>query len=230
MDKLQLSLQNPVWSSLIETHKSFEIEFDGVKFYDPKICPFGSCLDDSFIKGALNKYAALSDSFFFVSEDKTPVFDESVLMLEKKINGCQMVLDKLIEVEISEKIVPLTEKYIDEIYNLVWSVMPGYYRKGTFNMGKYFGIFKDGKLVSIAGQRMQSNTFIEVSAVVTHPNYTKRGYASQLTTHATKQILKVNKLPILHTNKGNLAIPLYERLGYKISRDMNWWMFRRIEA
>ena len=42
----------------------------------------------------------------------------------------------------------------------------------------------------------------------------------------TKEILKEKKLPILHTNKGNSAIPLYEKLGYKLTRDMNWWLFR----
>jgi predicted GNAT family acetyltransferase len=105
--------------------------------------------------------------------------------------------------------------------------MPGFYRKRGFEMGKYFGIFKDAKLVSITGQRMQSNDFIEVSGVVTHPNYTKRGYAKQLVAYTTKAILKENKLPILHTNKGNPAIGLYQKLGYKLTREMNWWLFRK---
>jgi len=226
---LALSLQNPVWASLMQTHKKFELEYFGVKFYDPAICPFGAFSEDYDTKKALNKYAELTDSFFLVSENKTPVFDKNRIALENKIDGCQMVLENLNEVEIKEEIVPLTEEYIDEIYDLVWLVMPGYYRKKTFEMGNYFGIFRDDKLVSIAGQRMQTDTFIEVSAVVTHPDYTKRGYASQLIVHTTKEIIKENKLPILHTNKGNKAIPLYEKLGYKISRDMNFWMFGRIE-
>ena len=74
---------------------------------------------------------------------------------------------------------------------------------------------------------MQTNLFIEVSAVVTHPDYTRKGLAKQLIAHTTKEILKVNKTPILHTNKGNLAIPLYEKLGYKLTRDMNWWTYRK---
>ena len=94
-------------------------------------------------------------------------------------------------------------------------------------MGKYYGVFKNGKLVSIAGQRMQTNLFIEVSGVVTHPDYTRKGLAKQLITYNTKEILKQNKTPILHTNKGNLAIALYEKLGYELSRDMNWWLYRK---
>ena len=138
-----------------------------------------------------------------------------------------MVLQDLQEIDIHEDIIPLTKKHIDDIYNLVWLVMPGYYRKRTFDMGKYFGIFKNNRLVSITGQRMQTDDFIEISAVVTHPNYTKKGYAKQLTQYVTKDIIKDKKQPILHTNKGNPAIQLYKKLGYNITRDMNWWYFNR---
>lgn len=138
-----------------------------------------------------------------------------------------MVLDTLIDTEITEKIVLLDERCIDEIYDLIWLVMPGYYQKRSFEMGKYFGIFKNGKLVSITGQRMQTNLFIEVSGVVTHPDYIKRGLAKQLIAYTTKEILKENKTPILHTNKGNVAILLYEKLGYTLTRDMNWWLYRK---
>ncbi|OSY88228.1 acetyltransferase [Tenacibaculum holothuriorum] len=220
-------LQNPVWFSLEETHKKFATQYDEVLFYDPKICPFGAFTNSEKTKYALNEYAKLTDSFFLVTENGTPTFDENFVILDKKIEGVQMVLKDLQEVEITENIIPLTEKHIDEIYDLIWLVMPGYYKKRTFDMGNYFGIFKDNKLVSITGQRMQTDDFIEVSAVVTHPDFTKRGYAKQLTTYVTKEIIKDGKHPILHTTKGNPAIKLYEKLGYELTRDMNWWYFHK---
>lgn len=218
-------IQNPVWHSLSETHKQWCLEFDDVKFYNPKICPFGGFTDVSKTADALNKYAKLTDSFFLVTEDKKPIWNENFVQLNKKIEGCQMVLKNLQEVEITEKIVLLTNEYIDEIYDLVWLVMPGYYKRKTYNMGNYFGIFKDGKLVSVTGQRMQTNDFIEVSAVVTHPDFIRRSYAKQLTQFVTLEIIKEGKFPILHTTKENPAIKLYEKLGYNITRDMNWWHF-----
>ncbi|TYP97027.1 FR47-like protein [Tenacibaculum adriaticum] len=228
MKKTELKkLENPVWYSLCETHSKYVIDYNGVKFYNPTICPFGAFINESDTAKALNEYVKLSDKFFLVSENKTPAIETDFVKLDKKIEGCQMVLDSLIESEITEEIIPLTEDYIDEIYNLVWLVMPGYYRKRTFDMGKYFGIFKDGKLVSITGQRMQTDSFIEVSAVVTHPDYTRRGLAKQLTIHTTKEIIKAGKTPILHTTKGNPAIKLYEKLGYNITRDMNWWYYHK---
>jgi len=227
MTSLERKLKNPVWFSLKERHHKFVIEYDGVRFYHPDICTFGSFTDVTKTAQALNKYSKLSKNFFLVSENETPLLDSSMVFLEKKIDGCQMVLDNLVPIEITETIVSLTEEHIDEIYELIWLVMPGYYQKKSFNMGDFFGIFKDGKLVSISGQRMQSDDFIEVSAVVTHPDFTRRGFAKQLVAHTTKEILKQNKLPILHTDKGNTAIPLYEKLGYKITRDMNWWLYAR---
>ncbi len=224
---IENKLKNPVWFSLQETHHKFITSFEGVHFYNPTICPFGAFEEVKHTKNALNEYAKLTDSFFLVSEKDIPIFDENYVELEKKINGCQMVLNQLQPTSYTEEIIKLTEEHVDEIYDLVWLVMPGYYRKRTFDMGDYYGIFKDGKLVSITGQRMQTTDFIEVSAVVTHPDYTKRGYAKQLVHFVTNEIIKVNKLPILHTNKGNPAIGLYQKLGYKLTRDMNWWLFRK---
>ncbi len=224
---IEEQLKNPVWYSLKETHKKFAIEFNGVQFYNPEVCTFGAFFDETKTTKASNEYIKISDNFFFVSEDQTPIIDNTKVYLEKKIDGCQMVLNKLIDTLITENIVLLNETYIDEIYDLIWLVMPGYYKKRTFEMGKYYGIFKNGKLVSITGQRMQTNHFIEVSAVVTHPNYTRKGLAKQLIYYTTKEILKVNKTPILHTNKGNLAISLYEKLGYELTRDMNWWLYQK---
>lgn len=225
MDKLK----NPTWYSLCETHKKWLIEFNGVKFYNPEICPFGAFTDVSKTADALNQYSKLTDRFFLVTENKNPVWDENFVLLDEKIEGCQMVLQNFIDVDITENIVQLTENNIDEIYELVWLVMPGYYRKRSFEMGNYYGIFKDNKLVAVSGQRMQTDDWIEVSAVVTHPDYTRRGLAKQLVTHTTKQILQEGKTPILHTTKRNPAIKLYEKLGYKITRDMNWWHFYKKE-
>ncbi|MEE9407975.1 MAG: GNAT family N-acetyltransferase [Polaribacter sp.] len=227
MKDLQEKLKNPVWHSLQEAHKKFLIEYDGVKFYNPEINNFGAFYNPDKTKNASNEYSKKVEKFFFVSEDKTPIIDSNTIILEKKINGCQMVLENLIDVKITEKIILLTKDHIDEVYDLIWLVMPGFYQKRGFEMGKFFGIFKEKKLIAISGQRLQTNDFIEISSVVTHPEHTRKGYAKQLIYYTTKEILKENKLPILHTNRGNPAISLYEKLGYKLSRDMNWWLISK---
>ena len=150
MTSLEKKLKNPVWYSLKETHHKFMIEFDGVLFYHPDICVFGSFYDASKISTASNEYSKTVEKFFLVTENQTPVIDPSTTVLEKKIDGCQMVLEHLTPVEMTEKIVLLTEKHIDEIYDLIWLVMPGFYRKRGFEMGRFFGIFKNEQLIAIA--------------------------------------------------------------------------------
>ena len=227
MKDLEQKLKNPVWYSLNETHNPSLLKYDGVQFYQAETCSFGSFFDAEKTANALTAHSKIAEKFFLVSEKDTPTIDDRYVVLEKKINGCQMVLENLIAVEITEDIVLLTQEHINEVYDLIWLVMPGFYQKKGFEMGKFFGIFKDDKLVAITGQRMQTDDFIEISSVVTHPDYTRKGFAKQLIYHTTKEILKEKKLPILHTNKGNAAIPLYEKLGFKLSRDMNWWLFHR---
>jgi ribosomal protein S18 acetylase RimI-like enzyme len=229
MKHLEDKLKNPVWHSLNETHKKFLMEIDGVKFYNPEINNFGAFFDTKKTAKALNKYSKIADKFFLVSENDTPIIDSNYVYLEKKIDGIQMILENLTEIEITEEIVHLTEKHINEVYDLIWLVMPGFYQKRGFEMGEFWGIFKNKKLIAISGQRLQTNDFIEISSVVTHPEHTRKGYAKQLIAHTTKEIIKENKLPILHTNKGNKAISLYEKLGYTFSRDMNWWLYHKIE-
>ncbi|WP_298488242.1 GNAT family N-acetyltransferase [uncultured Maribacter sp.] len=228
MDNFEETLKNPVWHALNEAHEKFAISLNGVKFYDPKICPFGAFDTPKKTSKALNEYAKLTNDFFLVSENIDPIFDEKFVVLDRKIEGVQMVLKGTLEdCKITEEIVPLTEEHVDEIYDLIWLVMPGYYKKRSFDMGSYFGIFKDNILVAVTGQRIQTNSFIEVSGVVTHPNYTRRGLAKQLVAHTTKEILKTGKKAILHTTKGNAAIKLYKKLGYTLTREMNWWYFHK---
>ena len=107
MIDLEEQLKNPVWYSLKETHKKFIIEHNGVQFYNPEVCTFGSFFDETKTTEASNEYIKTSDDFFFVSENQTPIIDDSKVFLEKKIEGCQMVLNTLADIEIREEIVLL---------------------------------------------------------------------------------------------------------------------------
>ena len=81
---LEHQLKNPVWHSLKETHKKFAIEFNGVQFYNPEICTFGSFFDETKTAKASSEYIKTSDDFFFVSENQTPIIDDTKIILEKK--------------------------------------------------------------------------------------------------------------------------------------------------
>jgi predicted GNAT family acetyltransferase len=110
------------------------------------------------------------------------------------------------------------------ILNLVNLVQPGYFKNKTSLLGDYFGIFKDNQLVAITGERMQMDAFTEVSAIITHPDHTGKGYAKQLITHVVNKIFDQNKIPFLHVVETNIgAIKLYEKLGFVTRRKISFW-------
>ena len=214
-------LDNPVWNSLSESHHSFAIDHHTVKLYQPDYCPFGGFTSIENTAAPIAEYAKLVDNFFIVGEK--PIIPDS-LQLHKELVCLQMVIATKIDLEIKEEIIELCAEYYDELYELVCLVQPGYFKKKTPLLGKYYGIFKNNELIAVTGERMNMNQFIEVSAVITHPNHTGKGYAKQLTTHTVNAIFNQNKTPYLHVAESNSnAIALYEKLGFTARRKISFW-------
>lgn len=214
-------LDNPVWNSLSETHAEFAIDYGNTKFYNPDYCPFGGFLDTENISHAIDQYSALSKNFFIVGEK--PEISDAVKFTRELI-CLQMIIEKKIELSIDTEIVKLTEFHNEALCELVNLVQPGYFKNKTPLLGNYFGIFKENQLVAVTGERMKMNDFTEVSAIVTHPDHTGKGYAKQLITHMVNAIFDENKIPFLHVVESNIgAIKLYEKLGFVTKRKMSLW-------
>ena len=219
--KMYERLDNPVWHSLSETHKDLSIDYHNIKFYQPAYCPFGGFIDNNNVASRIDEYSKLINNLFVVGEK--PFFSNK-LFLKKELICVQMVLEKKTEAGIEEDLIKLDNAFSGALSSLVNEVQPGYFKKKTNLMGDYFGIVRDGKLVAVTGERMKMKNFTEVSAVVTHPFYTGKGYASQLVGHTVNNIFNENKIPYLHVAETNLgAIRLYEKLGFTTRRKISFW-------
>ncbi|URC14877.1 GNAT family N-acetyltransferase [Flavobacterium sp. B183] len=214
-------LDNPVWYALSENHSAFALDYDGTKFYNPDYCPFGSfILSESTLK-AIKQYELLTDSFFVVGEK--PEIDDSLTII-KELICLQMVIQDKIQLPTGTEILKLTENHNDELLQLVNLVQPGYFKPQTPLLGNYYGIFKEAQLIAVAGERMKMNDFTEVSAIITHPDHTGKGYAKQLISHVVNSILDESKTPFLHVVENNIgAISLYEKLGFVTRRKISFW-------
>lgn len=220
-NKDESKLDNPVWHSLSESHAAFAIAYNGTKFYNPEYCSFGGFINPESTLGAGKEYASLSDSFFIVGEKPEIA---SSLKITKELICLQMILRDRIPLTIDTEIIKLTEQHNVALLSLVNLVQPGYFKTKTPQLGNYYGIFKDNQLVAVTGERMRMNDYTEVSAIITHPDHTGKGYAKQLIQHAVNLIFEQNKTPYLHVVESNIgAIKLYEKLGFVTRRKISFW-------
>jgi hypothetical protein len=175
-EKFTLKLDNPTWNSLTEIHKDLVIDYNGMKFYQPDYCPFGGFVRHDTTKTGIDNYALLIDNFYVVGD--RPIFSSDV-QLKKELVCNQMLLDKEIDFTVSENIIKLEKTdHKKDLFDLVNLVQPGYFKSKTPDLGNYYGIYKDDKLIAVTGERMKMNKYTEVSAVVTHPEHI--GYRKRL--------------------------------------------------
>lgn len=151
------------------------------------------------------------------------------IQIKKQITANQMILYTPFDIELTESIIILnSEEQKKELYDLVNFVQPGFIREKTIQMGTYFGIYKDNRLIAASGERIKLNAFTEFSYVVTHPNCIRKGYAKQLIKQTTNKIF-AEKKPILHLEENNIhAIKLYEQLGFTTRRKMDFCLVKAI--
>ena len=215
-------LDNPAWYSLNEAHKDFGIDYNGIKFYNPDYCSFGGALNDENAESGIATYASITNQFFVIG-DRPPINHK--VRLEGELMCDQMILNQRINVDIMENIIEIhTEAQRDQLFKLVNLVQPGYFKEKTADLGSYYGIYKNDQLVAVTGERMKMDGYTELSAIVTHPDHTGKGYAKQLIAYASKQIFSESKIPYLHVADNNAnAIRLYEKLGFLLRRKMSFW-------
>lgn len=227
-NSMEAKLDNPVWYSLHESHHQHSIDDGNISFYHPDYCPFGGFIENSGIENAIDQYAELVSKFYVVG--LRPKFNRKVSLINELVCE-QMLLDDRIDIHLTEEIIPLSNEFEKDLFDLVNLVQPGYFMKRTSDLGSYYGIFKEGKLVAVTGERMKMHAYTEVSAVVTHPHHTGKGYAKQLIALTTKKIFEQNKQPYLHVSEANEgAIALYKKLGFTSRRTISFWTFIREEA
>jgi ribosomal protein S18 acetylase RimI-like enzyme len=115
-----------------------------------------------------------------------------------------------------------------EMIALAALTKPGPFGPRTHELGNFYGIRQEGKLVAMSGERMKVPGHTEVSAVCTHPEHTGHGYAAALMTRVMRGILDREEVPFLHVRGDNSrAIELYKRLGFAERKSGHFVVLRR---
>jgi len=219
-------LDNPAWYALNETHACFAIGNHEVKRYRPEIVVFSAYRSNA--KNVFEKFnvlASVDESFFLIGE--LPEL-ASNYVIENTLPCVQMTCKSEIKTTITATITELGEADDEQLESLINLVQPGYYKRDTRLMGDYYGIYENGQLVSVTGERMRMPALTEISAVVTHPDFTGRKYAQQLLAFVSNKNLHAGNIAFLHVAETNeRAIRIYEHLGFIKRRMINFTKIKR---
>ena len=126
------------------------------------------------------------------------------------------------EADEARQAVPLTAAHAQQALDLALLTKPGPFGLRTIELGDYFGCFDaDGRLMAMAGERMQAESLREISGVCTHPDCQGRGLARRLMLKLVRRQLQRGETPFLHVMSSNAgARGLYERMGFRIHREV----------
>ncbi len=228
--RTQHILDNPVWSALSGSHQHLSTGHD-VKRYSTQRAPFIAVRDaDSpslAAVGELPALVALQEAVYFMGP--TPALPSS-FATESLPPLIQMICDHPIPASPNEQhISPLFEPDVDHMLGLTALVFPGFFRRRTSELGRYFGIWDGARLVAMAGERLFAAPYREISGVCTHTDYLGRGFAGQLITHLVNLNLVEGAVPFLTVRSDNArAISLYEKLGFTTRRQLPFTVARRM--
>ena len=222
-------LQNPVFNALSTGDKHLSFGSGQVKYFDAEVSPYAGFPEDH-TNGFTDLHAMLPEGRRILFAKPTPIELPQGWQLQHEIKGLQFVYSgsKQMEGDFSN-IVPLSTAHVDEMIELVRLTKPGPFDKRTIEFGSYHGIFVNGQLAAMTGQRLHVANYTEVSAVCTHPEHLGKGYASALMQHQMQIILSNDQIPFLHVRADNArAIAVYERLGFVVSRPMYFYFMKRL--
>lgn len=125
MIKNDAKLDNPVWYSLVESHRAFSLNYNFLKCYHPDYCPFGGFEANNDISKSFIDYAEKTATFFIVG-DKSQL--PETLEIKKEIVCLQMVMQDKINLTTTGEIITLDDNHKADLFDLVNLVQPGYFK------------------------------------------------------------------------------------------------------
>lgn len=223
-------LDNVIWNALTTRQSHFAEGNDSARKFVPEVSPLAGLRETG--SEAYDSLAALLGSGATAG-----IFLDDPFQARpgwSYVAGAplvQMVFEDGLRVDDSRsaaEIVELGEPDSPEMIALAARTKPGPFSSRTRELGRYFGIRQEGKLVAMAGERLKVPGYTEVSAVCTHPDHTGKGYAAELMAIVMRGIRQRAETPFLHAREDNTrAIALYERLGFRKRKVGHFAVLRR---
>ena len=211
-------LDNPAWHSLVGRHRHLSEGGERVRRYLPDVSPFAAVKDwdDPGVWGDIVALAGHDADFPFTGRavDLPPGWSLAAIG-----EGVQLVESAALEPRHDPELVRLGEADVPEMLALVERTQPGPFLPRTYELGTYLGVRREGRLVAMAGERLQPEGWTEISAVCTDADYRGQGLATRLVLAVAAGIHERGQRALLHAAATNEnAIRLYLGIGFVLRR------------
>jgi GNAT superfamily N-acetyltransferase len=221
-------LDNPIWHALTSGHGPIAIQIGSAARYPAEVSPLIGLAD-----GSAEAFADLGKLLHGGKGGAT--FTAEPLAVPSEWTVRQRMIDQMVCNELRPfealKIVRLEETDVPEMMALTAATEPGPFSPQTVSMGRYYGIrVEGGRLAAMAGERLNLGNLVEISAVCTHPQFRGKGFARSLVGQIAAQLFEEGKAPFLHVKTENGAKLTYEKLGFRVRRQMNLTIFAAGQA
>ena len=209
------SLDNVFWQSLDGPHRGWSTGTSAARRYAPGFSPIAAFATPRAPDlGALSPFCAPGERLYCADWDgPAPAgwrVELQAFMVRMAWQGDAPAVDASLQA------VPLGPTHVDAAVDLATLTKPGPFGPRTLEMGDYFGVFDDGRLVAMAGERMEVGSLREISGICTHPDFQGRGLARKLTLKLVHREMSRGLTPYLHVMSHNApARALYEKIGFR---------------
>lgn len=215
-------LDRPVWSALSTRQATFSVGGARARRFIGDVGPLAGARDDTPQSlAALAELAPDGATLLLLQADAIAV--PPGLVAVTTAAGVQMVAHRLAApTAIDPRIERLSNADLPAMLALATLTKPGPFAPRTPDLGEFWGVRHEGRLVAMAGERMKQDGFTEVSGVCTHPDARGRGLARSLSAAVAARIVARGEVAYLHAYATNTAaIGLYESLGFRLRRTMH---------
>lgn len=227
-------LDRAVWNALTGSQRAFALGDARAWRYAAQVAPFAALAEPS--ERCYEALGALVDSQGPAALF-TPTWQEPACGLEALRRGValQMVwrgdLDRPSRLQAQAQAQVLGPGDVPDMLALVAATQPGPFAERTLELGDYFGVRRDGKLLAMAGERMRFEGFTEVSAICVDEAARGQGLAAELLRLLVERIARRGDTAFLHVFAWNAsAIALYRKLGFVERREMHLLVLGRAQS
>ena len=213
-------LANPIWQSLTTSHAPFAHACGALLRFAPEVAPFCAVEHAGVELGNIDGLQAGEAVYFLGNAPALP----ASWTLESEFQVLQMVYDasSAPRAPLHDTAAVLGEADVPAMLALTALAYPEFFRPRTSALGHYIGAHAPHGLAAMAGQRLASTGYREISAVVTHRAHRGQGHAARLIGQLCSMILAEGRTPYLHVSASNKsAWTLYENLGFVPTRELH---------